>query len=396
MRRNIGIVGGSIAGSALAERLLRGGHRIEVFERSSSDLEDRGLGIAMDPSVAGTLGKDFGTPLERRVVFDRNGVVRWTKRLSKRTVRWNAVHHALSATLPDGIVRRGASVREAGGDGDAAWLRTEAGDRHDFDLVIGADGIGSRVREMVDPGFRTDFLGYVAIRGLVRIDELPPEAGPVCEAMLEDSMVNAYLDRSHVVAYPIESASGEAMVNWMWYRNTTIDDLEGLVGSDADGTPRRSLPPGGIPADHLETFRGEASGSMAASMSSILLSSDSWSLQAIHAGTASTAVAGRLVLIGDAARIAIPHVGAGTSMAIVDARSLAEAIDGADADLDRRLERWAETRRGETEEAISFGRDLGRFLQCSGTDWTTWSSDDYERWWSGLLDDRRLYFESAQ
>ena len=392
---NIGIVGGSIAGTALGDRLLQSGHRVEILERSASDLEDRGLGIAMDPSVAGTLGVDFGIPIHQRVVFDRTGVVRWRQALSKRTVRWSAVHEVLASALPEGIVDRGTNVLEVGVEDDLAWVRTDSGNRQEFDLVVGADGIGSRVREAVDPDFKPEFLGYVAIRGLIPVEALPPEAGPVREAMLDGSMVNGYLDRSHVVAYPIQSPAGDVLINWMWYRNTTMEDLDDLLGTGEPTVHRWSLPPGGIPAAHLETFRREVSESMPASMSSILQSSDSWSLQAIHGGIASRAVSGRLVLIGDANRIAIPHVGAGTSMAIIDARSLAAAIDGSDDELDRRLDRWAEVRRGETGDAISFGRDLGRFLQYSGTEWTAWTPEDYDRWWARLRDGRRLYFEPS-
>ena len=392
---NIGIVGGSIAGTALGDRLLQSGHRVEILERSASDLEDRGLGIAMDPSVAGTLGVDFGIPIHQRVVFDRTGVVRWRQALSKRTVRWSAVHEVLASKLPEGIVERGTNVLEVGHEDDLGWVRTESGNRQAFDLVVGADGIGSRVREAVDPGFKPEFLGYVAIRGLIPVEALPLEAGPVREVLLDGALVNGYLDRSHVVAYPIESPSGGLLVNWMWYRNTTMDDLDGLLGTGKPAAHRWSLPPGGIPAAHLEHFRREVSESMPASMSSILRSTDSWSLQAIHGGIASRAVSGRLVLIGDANRIAIPHVGAGTSMAITDARSLAAAIDGSDGDLDRRLAGWADVRRGETGDAMSFGRDLGRFLQFSRTEWAAWSSDDYDRWWTELRAGRRLYFESS-
>ena len=395
MRMNIGIVGGSISGTALADRLLRGGHRVEILERSASDLEDRGLGIAMDPSVANTLGTNFGIPIHQRVVFDRHGIVRWKHAVSKRTVRWSAVHRMLASNLPRGIVKRGANVLEVGVEDELAWVRTESDARREFDLVVGADGIGSRVRRAVDPGFEPEYLGYVAIRGLVPVRDLPPEAGPMLEVLLDGSLVNNYLDRSHVVAYPIESPSGELLVNWMWYRNMTLDELDDLLGTGAQGDRRWSLPPGGIPGAHLEAIHQEATDSMAASMAAILKGGESWSLQAIHGGIASRGVSGRLVLIGDATRIAIPHIGAGTSMAIMDARSLAEAIDAGGDGLERRLDRWAGTRGRETGEAMAFGRELGRFLQASGTEWTTWSPADFERWWSELRGGRRLYFESS-
>ena len=396
MKMDIGIVGGSIAGTALADRLLPAGHRVTVLERSSSDLDDRGLGIAMDPAVARTLGEDFGIPITRRTVLDRNGVVRWQRSLAKRTVRWSAVHHALASRVPHEVVEHGTTVHRVGSEQDRAWVETNQGIRRDFDLVVGADGIGSQVRNVVDPGFDPEYLGYVAIRGLVSIDRLPVEASPILDTLVDGSMLNSYLDRSHVVAYPIESPSGEILVNWMWYRNTTAEQLDDLLETGGGETRRWSLPPGGIPQEHLRTIRREATESMADSMSSILLASDSWSLQAIHGGIASGGSSDRLILIGDAARIAIPHVGAGTSLAITDARTLAEAIDGVGDDFEERLARWAVVRRGETEQTMAFGRDLGRFLQFSGTDWTTWSSEDFDRWWTELLAGRRLYFESSQ
>ena len=395
MKMSIGIVGGSIAGTALADRLVHAGHRVAVLERSPSDLEGRGLGIAMDPVVAGSLGQDLGTPIVRRTVFDRNGVVRWRRSLAKRTVRWSAVHHALASHVPDEVVVHGTAIDRVGSDPGGAWMETRQGARRDFDLVVGADGIGSRVRSVVDPGFVPEYLGYVAIRGVTSVDRLPAGAGPVLDALLDGSLVNVYLDRSHVVAYPIQSPTGGRLVNWMWYRNTGVDQLDDLLETGGQVIRRWSLPPGDIPQKHLSIFRAEATEWMAESMASIILAGDDWSLQAIHGGIASVVVSGRLVLIGDAARIAIPHVGAGTSMAITDARTLAEAIEGGDEDLEPRLARWADRRRGETGQTLAFGRELGRFLQFSGTDWTTWSTEDFDRWWDGLLAGRRLYFESS-
>ena len=44
---------------------------------------------------------------------------------------------------------------------------------------------------------------------------------------------------------------------------------------------------------------------------------------------------------------------------------------------------------------MDFGRDLGRYLQFDGADWTTWTEEDFDRWWTGLLGGRRMYFESS-
>lgn len=50
-RLNIGIIGGSISGCTAAVALLRAGHRVKVFERSSGVLLGRGVGIGTPPSV---------------------------------------------------------------------------------------------------------------------------------------------------------------------------------------------------------------------------------------------------------------------------------------------------------------------------------------------------------
>ena len=91
----------------------------------------------------------------------------------------------------------------------------------------------------------------------------------------------------------------------------------------------------------------------------------------------------------------IPHVGAGTSLAIMDAWTLADAIEGSKEGLPDRLGEWDAARRAETSGVMDFGRDLGRYLQFDGADWTTWTEEDFDRWWTGLLGGRRMYFESS-
>ena len=128
-------------------------------------------------------------------------------------------------------------------------------------------------------------------------------------------------------------------------------------------------------------------------MASIVQATDELSIQAIFTGNASSFHSGRMVLIGDAARIAIPHIGAGTSMAIRDAMDLAESIHHADGDLENSLEAWAMMRRTSTIGSIEFGCELGHELQFSNRDWQAWSTDDFDKWWNDLVGDRSLYFQ---
>ncbi|MEE2971552.1 MAG: FAD-dependent monooxygenase, partial [Planctomycetota bacterium] len=147
--------------------------------------------------------------------------------------------------------------------------------------------------------------------------------------------------------------------------------------------------------ERRETTRAESASAMPASLAAIVAATSSLSVQAIFGGSTHRRVVDRLVLVGDAACLAIPHVGAGTSLAISDARRLAEAIEGDLGTLDRRLERWDEARRTATGEVMDVGRELGRFLQLSGTGWTLWTESDFDGWWTRLRGDRRMYFESS-
>lgn len=53
----IGIVGGSIAGLATAIELLKLGHEVTIFERSPSNLSERGTGISIPRTLYKTLLK---------------------------------------------------------------------------------------------------------------------------------------------------------------------------------------------------------------------------------------------------------------------------------------------------------------------------------------------------
>ena len=47
----IGIIGGSIAGCAMAIELARIGCEVTVLERAGEELKDRGVGIGTTPSI---------------------------------------------------------------------------------------------------------------------------------------------------------------------------------------------------------------------------------------------------------------------------------------------------------------------------------------------------------
>ena len=73
---------------------------------------------------------------------------------------------------------------------------------------------------------------------------------------------------------------------------------------------------------------------------------------------------GRIILIGDAAFTARPHVGLGVSKAAEDASTLAKALDS--KERTEALKRWENERQRYGQATIQWGRDLGSHIKPIG------------------------------
>lgn len=160
------VVGGVIAGLATAHALIRTGHEVTVLERDAEPREV-GAGISLWSNALRAL--DALGLLDRvRAVggaVDVEGGVRrahgtWLSRsspvaLERRTgVELLVLHRAelhtlLREALPDGVLLGDNPVTGVVQQEDLVTVHTR--DAFDADLVVGADGLRSRVREHVWP-----------------------------------------------------------------------------------------------------------------------------------------------------------------------------------------------------------------------------------------------------
>ncbi len=177
------VVGAGIGGLAAARVLREVGFDVRILEREAR-LEPQGAGISLWPNatrVLQRLGVASRIPESGRI--DREaGLRRWDGRLLALTdpaeieQRYGApillLHRAtlLQALLSDGIeelVELDSEVVRVAGDGDRAEAELAGGEILRADLLIGADGVRSCVRETLLGDGPPNHSGLLAYRAVI-------------------------------------------------------------------------------------------------------------------------------------------------------------------------------------------------------------------------------------
>ena len=142
----------------------------------------------------------------------------------------------------------------------------------------------------------------------------------------EPGLVNCYRRHTHLVAYWVPHVSGRAL-NWMWYRNVPAHELDDFLSDDAGRVHRWSLPPGSMPCDSRQDLLEEMRDIFPESVFRAAQAARNFSQQPIYRGVPPTMRRGRVILIGDAAHVAVPHIGAGISLAVRDTTELVRFLE---------------------------------------------------------------------
>ena len=191
------IVGGGIGGMAAALALLRQGFDVDVYEQAA-ELREVGAGIQISPN--GNRALDYlgvFEPLQALSSYADDKVVRlwnsgrtWTAfDLGPEAVErygfpyLTAYRPDLLQVLVDAVrkikpdaVHLGARVVDIERKGERVLLRLESGQSAAGDIVIGADGVHSRVRQMTAGDQPAHFTGLLAWRATIPMDRLPAPA----------------------------------------------------------------------------------------------------------------------------------------------------------------------------------------------------------------------------
>ncbi len=348
------VVGGGIGGLAAALALRRAGLRVTVLERARRAGEV-GAGITLFPNAlrgldaigVGERVRAAGFPLpagngtlrrpDGRVVIDATGlpVVRDLYGFHRAALH-AALLDELTERAGDDVIVTGAevvSVAAVAADQVRAKAEVElaSGDRLAADVVVGADGLRSRVRSVLhpeQPGPR--YAGYTSWRGVTRDQvELPGGAGETWGAGRRFGILPLRDGRAY------------------WFGAANRAEGAGDAG----------------PMDAVrERFAGwhdPIPALLAATDPAAVLHYDIYDLPTPLAPFAR----GRVALLGDAAHAMTPDIGQGACQAIEDAVTLAAVLAGSD-DVADALAEYDAARRPRTQRLLRIARLAGRFGQA--------------------------------
>lgn len=333
----IQIAGGSLSGLLHAVFLRRDGHDVEVYERVAENMSSRGGGIATQAPLwqalenAGVLepgAKRPGVALRERVVFDQDGRVIASRLHHQIVTSWDALYRLLRPALPDEHYHQGREVTGLEEDDQGVTFLFRDGARERGDMIIAADGSRSTLRAQLLPGHAPAYAGYVAWRGLLAESALDAATrDALCERM---SFFTPEKEQALIYTVPGEQGEtepGSRRLNLVWYRPAPAGgELEQLLTGE-DGTRYEvSIPPPAIARRTIAELRDAAGRLLPPPMRNMVLAIEMPFLQPVYDLRAPRLAVGRAALVGDAAVLARPHPGAGTTKAFQDAWALRQVL----------------------------------------------------------------------
>lgn len=369
MRRAL-VIGGSLGGLFTGLLLRQAGWDVTVFERSPRDLASRGVGVGTHPEqldimrrVGSTVDPSIGVPIRERICLGRDGSVIARLPFQKVMSSWGRLYRELRDLLPDGVYRSGMQLDAVEQDPDGVTAVFADGSRVRGDLLVGADGLRSTVRECCFVDNDPVYAGYVAWRGLMPEQDVPP----LVKQTIFDNFSFYLPGRELVLAYPVpgrddDSGVGKRALNWMWYH--PIGSAEALRDMCTDATGHHHglmIPPPLIRPDVIAAFRQEVRAQMPPPFAALMNGTEEVFFQPIFDLDSPRVVSGRVALVGDAAFVARPHVAAGVTKAALNGAWLVDAL--ARRDIDEGLALYERLARPLGSAMVRRGRWIGGFLE---------------------------------
>jgi len=367
------VIGGSMSGLFAGLQLQARGFAVDVYERVDSELSGRGAGIVAQPVVPKTMRAlgidtaDLGVEMTTRKILDAEGRVVVEAHCPQTLTAWERLYRILRDAFPVAHYHRGIGLKSFEQTGHSVIVHFTDGRSMEADLLVGADGIRSTVRQQLLPDLNPLYAGYVAWRSLLPEQAIPP----AIHHELFEHMTFCLPPGEQFLGYPVAGPDndlrpGHRRYNVVWYRPAEEStELQRLLTDDSGVTHSLSIPPPLIRKEHIATMRADAERLVAPQFRAIARLMDEPVLQPIYDLETPRMAFGRVAIIGDAAFVARPHVGAGVSKACDDALALVAAL--AADDVEPALLRFEARRLAVGRRIIERARHLGAYLQATQT-----------------------------
>jgi salicylate hydroxylase len=348
----IGIVGGGIGGAALALALQQRGIQAHIFERAAA-FGEIGAGVQMTPNAVKVLeALGLGAKLKEvgflpEAMMGRN----WkdARQLFRTPLKENCprlfdanfyhVHRAdLLNILCEGIDPRKVTFNAActgvEQKGNTAIAMFADGTSFEADLIVGADGIHSAIRDSLWGKTPASFTGHLCWRALVPVEKHPlPFVSPDASFWMGP--------KSHIVTYYVK---GGAAVNIV----AVAESDEWVAESWTEPSSKEEL---------LAAFTGWHSDIVDLFKSTDTATTFKWGL--FDRDPMERWSKGSATLLGDAAHPMLPFLSQGAAMAIEDGYVLAQALAHYES-LQDALIAYEDERRPRTARVQLEARERGR------------------------------------
>ncbi|WP_020106636.1 FAD-dependent monooxygenase [Nocardia sp. 348MFTsu5.1] len=341
---NIAIVGAGYAGAAAAKALSLLGADVNVYEQASQ-IREVGAGIGLRPSTMARFREwgifdavakvsspsDYfeiltgtGDPIMKEGWPAIPGDIEGTK---THLIHRGDFIEALLGVLPEGMVHLGHKLSTVEDLGDRSVLTFADGKTVEADLVIGADGIKSVVRQQLFSDKGPVFSGEHAYRTVISADD--------AYGMVVDDNLRMYIGHgTKVYLLPLR------------HRNQVSFDITAL-------RPDSTWAPQITKDDLIATVEGfdERLVNIARN-----LDMNAVSVRAVYdIDPVELWHTDSVALVGDAAHSMLHHQGQGANSAIMDAGGLSDALQRADS-VKEALALYQATRKPETDELQRISR----------------------------------------
>ncbi len=348
------IAGAGIGGLTAALALLKRGFKVQVFEQAT-ELREVGAGLQLSPNalralyqlgLRDSLSKVAVEPAGKEIRLWNSGQTWKLFDLGTTAVReygypyvmvyrpdlHGVLVDAVRAINPEALVL-GAQCRGFVQDADGVTLQLADGNEVRGQVLIGADGVHSRIRGQLFGADAPSFSGCLAWRGVIPLDRLP-------ERLRRPVGTNWVGPGAHVIHYPLQ---GGKLMNFV-----------GIV--ERDDWQVESWTQQGSHDECHEDFKGWHD-----DVHELIRNVDvpfKWALMARP--PLQRWSEGRVSLLGDACHPTLPFLAQGAAMAIEDAYVLGRSLEKYAEAPSLALEKYEAARIERTTQIVLRSTENGR------------------------------------